>query len=46
MGDTLKLFRPMCNGSVWVESWAEKLTGHAGFRPLRDALECRANVPG
>ena len=38
MGDTLKLLRPLCNGSVRVESRAEKLTGAAGFLLLREAL--------
>ena len=38
MGDTLELFRPLCNGSVRVESRTEKLTGDTGFLLLREAL--------
>ena len=38
MGDTLELFRPLCNGSVRVEARPEKLTGDAGFLLLREAL--------
>jgi hypothetical protein len=39
MGDTLELFRPLCNGAVRVETRTEKLTGDAGFLLLREALD-------
>ena len=44
MGDTLELFRPLCNGSVRVESRAEKLTGDAGFLLPREALDRTALI--
>ena len=44
MGDTLELFRPLCNGSVRVESQTEKLTGDAGFLLLRAALDRTALI--
>jgi hypothetical protein len=44
MGDTLELFRPLCNGSVRVESGTEKLTGDAGFLLLREALDRTALI--
>jgi len=44
MGETLELFRPLCNGSVRVESRTEKLTGDAGFLLLREALDRTALI--
>ena len=44
MGDTLELFRPLCNGSVRVEARPEKLTGDAGFLLLREALDHTALI--
>ena len=44
MGDTLELFRPLCNGSVRVEARPEKLTGDAGFLLLREALDRTALI--
>ena len=44
MGDTLELFRSLCNGSVRVESGTEKLTGDAGFLLLREALDRTALI--
>ena len=39
MGDTLELFRPLCNGSVRVGTRTKKRTGDAGFLLLREALD-------
>jgi hypothetical protein len=44
MGDTLELFRPLCNGAVRVETRTEKLTGDAGFLLLREALDRTALI--
>ena len=44
MGDTLELFRPLCKGSVRVESRTEKLTGDAGFLLLHEALNRTALI--
>jgi len=44
MSDTLELFRPLCNGSVQVESRTEKLTGDAGFLLLREVLDRAALI--
>ena len=38
MGDTLELFRPLCNGSVRVGSRTEKLIGDAAALLLRGPL--------
>jgi hypothetical protein len=44
MGETLELFRPLCNGSVRVESRTEKLTGDAGLLLLLEALDRTALI--